>query len=288
MGFVKYLTGAVIAGMLVSGSSALAAQSADFNNDGKIRFAHVSDLEGAISECEHAAKDISDKNPDMIFITGDTYENEGIRRNPLFPHSTDNLKEMVDGITPFAELGVPVYVIPGNHESTSIYEEGIHTLQESYPNVHDISGQSIDLDGLNIVGFAGYYHPRFTARDGFVNKKADYVNAFEQIRSYGDDDDMTVFVTHSPPFINPQKHGNSSIDYVQGAGHVGDKNITAILEHTEVLNLCGHIHEGGSESAKVGRSFSYNGASVTPYMAEGESPRATVFERTEKGIRFIK
>ena len=92
-----------------------------FLDDGIIKIGLVSDIEGSIRNAQIAANRFADQNLDAIIIAGDTYEDEQRRRNPLYPNSTDNVQEMVDGITPYAGFGVPVYVIQGNHESINLF-----------------------------------------------------------------------------------------------------------------------------------------------------------------------
>jgi len=266
--------------ILVMNDVSFAGFDADTNGDGKVRVGMVSDIEGAIDNSEIAANKLSRSNIDLIVIAGDTYENEQKRRKPKYPNSTDNLAELVEGIEPIAKLGVPVYVIPGNHENITIYNQGIFRLQKRYPNVINADGKSFDLDGLNIVGMGGYYNSNSVAQGGKVLEKSDYQKARGQLMSFHDSD-MTVLITHSPPKTDRK------IDYVYGVGNVGDANITALMTAKSIFVVCGHIHERGGNWTEIGDSSAWNAASVTNY-SNPNAPAASVFEINNGKLRLEK
>lgn len=231
-------------------------------DDGEIKIGVVSDIEGAIENARTSANKLESENPDAVIIAGDCYENEGIRRNPVYPYSTDNLQEMIDGIEPYAELGVPVFVIAGNHEVQSVYNKAIAKLQEKYHNIFDINEKAVDLEGINIVGMGGYHDPRFMPKDGFLLTNSDYSRAGEDLDEFQSQEEPTIFVTHGPP------KSKTLIDYVQGVGHVGDEKIQRIMNSSnleDIVNVHGHIHEGGRNSAKYDAGTAVNIAAITRY-----------------------
>ncbi|MGE4554023.1 MAG: metallophosphoesterase [Desulfovibrionaceae bacterium] len=210
----------------VLAAPALAAPPADTNGDGEIRMAALSDVEGAVADARVAAAALAGHGVDFVVIAGDLYEDEGHRKHPMFPDSTDNVREMVDGVRPFAELGVPVYVIPGNHESRAVFGAAMDILAVQCPNVRDINGRGVDLDGLNLVGLGGYYLAGRGAPDAFVLEPEDYVAARERINAFLAEQpgEPVVFLTHSPPL------SRGAEDYVDGFGHVGDPGLAALLD----------------------------------------------------------
>ncbi len=248
----------------ISGSEILQKKSS-FLDDGEINIGVVSDIEGAVKNAEISANRLAKQNIDAVVIAGDCYENEDIRRNPVYPNSTDNLHEMIDSIEPYAKLGVPIFVIAGNHEVQSVYNDAIKELQEEYPNVFDINEKAADLKGVNIVGMGGYHHPRFTTRYGFLLDNGDYKRAEEDIDELQSQKEPIVFVTHGPP------KSDTRIDYVRGAGHVGDDSIAKIMDSNlgDIINVHGHIHEGGGASDKYKAGVAINVASIISYMNKG-------------------
>ncbi|MDP2672452.1 MAG: metallophosphoesterase [Nanoarchaeota archaeon] len=234
-----------------------------FLEDDTIKIGVVSDIEGAIQNAQVSAKKLQKEKVDVLIISGDCYENESIRRNPLYPNSTNNLEEMIAGIKPYAEIGALVLIIPGNHEKKDIYKKAINKLKEDYPNVFDIKNKSVDLKDFNIVGMGGYHDSRFMDSEGFLLEKGDYEKALNSLQKFQNQNEPTIFVTHSPP------KSNSKIDYVHGAGNVGDSEIEKIMNNKsldKIVNVHGHIHEGGRNVAKYKSGVALNVASITSYM----------------------
>ena len=270
----------------VSGDNITQTKSS-FLEDGVIKIGVVSDIEGAIENARNSAERLKKQNVDAVIIAGDVYENEGIRRNPVYPNSTDNLQEMFDGIEPYAQLNVPIFVISGNHEKRDIYDKGIKNLKEKYPNVFDINGKTVDLKEFNIVGMGGYHDPRFITRDGFLLKDSDYKKAFESLSKFQSQDirEPTVFVTHGPP------RSRTRIDYVKGFGHVGDNKTKRIMnsELEGIINLHGHIHEGGGNSDKGNSSgISVNVASITDFIRNGANTGLLTIKNSRVGYQELK
>ncbi|HLC98126.1 MAG TPA: metallophosphoesterase [Candidatus Nanoarchaeia archaeon] len=241
----------------------------DFLQDGSIHFGIVSDIEGHLAGAEIAVEYLrreesaSGNALDAIIVAGDVYENEAIRRNPLYPHSTDNIQEMVVGLQPFAELGVPVFIIRGNHEEERVYQEGLRQLQQMNPEIFDISDATLDFAGMNIVGRGGYHDARFLAEAGRLLIEEDYASARRELERLQEQNEPIFFVTHGPP------RATTVIDYVPGFGHVGDQNLTRILNDStlrNIVHLHGHIHEGGGNEEQFPAGTSMNVASITQYQ----------------------
>lgn len=241
----------------------------DFLQDGSIQFGIVSDIEGHLAGAEMAAQALKTEESasgnalDAIIVAGDVYENEAIRRNPLYPRSTDNIQEMVVGLQPFAGLGVPVFIVRGNHEEERVYREALRQLQQVNPAVFDISDATLDFSGVNMVGMGGYHDPRFLAETGKLLTENDYETAVRRLQSLQEQNEPTFFITHGPP------RATTAIDYVPGFGHVGDQNLTRILNDStlrNVVHLHGHIHEGGGNEERFPAGISVNVASITPYQ----------------------
>jgi Icc-related predicted phosphoesterase len=248
------------------------------NDKDYITIGVVSDIEGAIENAQESAEKLKDMKVEYIIIAGDCYENEQIRISPLYPESKDNIKEMINGIAPYAALKVPVYIIPGNHEKKEIYEAAIESLKGTYPNIHDISDSSIDLEGFNIVGLAGYHEERMTDPNGFLITNESIETAKENIQIFQEQDEPTLFVTHGPPLTGGE------LDYLQGFYNVGDYRITEIINSSSYMNIFhihGHLHERGALWDEFNGGKSVNVAAITPY----NNPNAT---EGRTGVLLIK
>ncbi len=265
-----------------SSQNAIAQTRSAFLDDGAIKIGIVSDIEGSIENAQSTSQRLKSERLDAIIIAGDVYENEQIRRNPLYPNSTENIKELVKGISPYAELGVPVFVIPGNHETKTEYAQGINELRKKHQNMFDITSTAVDAQGVNIVGIGGYHDRNFIAQGGFQISDKDYARAKKAITKFELEDDIIILVTHSPP------RTSGKIDYVQGTGNVGDSRINELLTSSKIINVHGHIHEGGGNTAAVGNSIAINVASITSYN-NPNAPGATVITISNgtAGYKFI-
>jgi Icc-related predicted phosphoesterase len=228
-----------------SGNRIVQTQST-FMDDGKVNIGVVSDIEGAIDNATSIASKLGKCKLDALIIVGDNCR-------------SGHVHEMVDGMMPFVQLGVATFVIPGNRETQSVYTAAIEELQAQHPNVFDIKEHQVDLQGVNLVGMGGYHHPRFTVRGGFLLTRDDYRRALRHLEDFQSQQEPTVFVTHGPPLASTR------IDYVAGAGHVGDRNIRALMDASlkNIINVHGHIHEGGRAMDRYRAGPAYNVAAVT-------------------------
>jgi len=244
----------------VSGNDIVQTKSS-FLEDGFIKIGVVSDIEGAIDNAKNSAKKLREQNPDLIIVAGDCYENEKIRRNPIYPNSTNNLQEMIKGIEPYAQLNIPVFVIAGNHERKKVYNKALKELKEKYQNIFDINEGTVDLKGFNIVGMGGYHHLGFTAKDGFLLNNSDYNDAYNDLKQFQTQYEPTIFVTHGPP------KSKTLIDYVEGVGNVGDETIRKIMNSNleGIINVHGHIHEGGGNLDRYNSGVAINVAAITDF-----------------------
>lgn len=236
-----------------------------FLDDNVVKIGAVSDIEGNLEKAVGTAEVFRNENVDAVVIAGDCYENEKIRTKAKYPESRDNVHEMIAGIKPYAFLGVPVFVIPGNHEEINVYNEAISNLRANYPNVFNINNKEVDLIGINMVGMGGYHDKRFTSPEGFHLRREDYEKALASLKGLYQQGEQTILVTHSPPF------SNTKIDYVENVGNVGDKAISYLLVQglEKIVNLHGHIHEGGGSCARFGENLAINVASVGDYNTHG-------------------
>ena len=251
-----------------------------FLDDGIIKLGFVSDIEGNLENAVKTAEIFRKEKVDAVVIAGDCYENEKIRINPVYPDSKDNVNEMIAGIKPYAFLYVPIFIIPGNHEEINVYNEAINKLKENYSNVICINKKSVDLKGFNIAGLGGYHDKRFIANGGFLLKREDYESTLNKLKEFVKQKEPILLVTHGPP------NSNTKIDYVNGIGNVGDKAISyLLLQNLEnIVNVHGHIHEGGGANANFGKNIAINVSSVSNYNTEGGNCAVLNFDHQNHNI----
>ncbi len=240
------------------------------------KIAVVSDLEGALDNVEKSVNKIKKEGVQLIIIAGDCYENEELRGNrSLYPNSRDNYSEMINCIKPYAELKIPVFVIPGNHEVKTIYNKAIKKLQENYHNVEEVSDKLIEFPSFSIVTIGGYHHPRFTATGGFLISNSQYQLTFQNLQKASKREKPVLFISHGPPYTN------SNIDKIIQGMNVGDKVFTQIMmmpEIKNILHIFGHIHEAGGNFFNFSEDkTSINTAAITNYLSD-KSVRGTIVE----------
>lgn len=135
----------------------------------------------------------------------------------------------------FSELGVPVFVIHGNHED----EPDAEALADEYGLtwVHRRVGT---LDDLFVLGYGG---------DGFSTSRAD-LDAW--IRTLPEElVHRSIVITHAPPSDTP-------LDDLEG-DHVGDESVRRLIERAQPLvALCGHLHENFNVGGTLGDSVLVN------------------------------
>lgn len=221
----------------------------------------VSDIEGAIKNAEIAADTLKQENIDALIIAGDVYECFEFRRTPLYPRAKNKVRQMVRGITPFAKLGVPVFVIPGNHEKRILYKEAIIILQKKYSNVIDLENKSFSQNGINIVGLGGYHSKGIMPTRGFFLNNSHYKKAISSLQKMQALREPIIFVTHSPPLTE------TDLDVVHMIGHLGDPKTTEIMNSdlNNIINVHGHIHEAGGKFLTYPSGIAINAAAITDY-----------------------
>jgi Icc-related predicted phosphoesterase len=220
-------------------------------SDSKIIVGVVSDLHGDGNYINESLSRFNGSNVDMIILAGDNYDDG---------NKVPDKEELVSIVSAYASLGVPVFVLPGNHENSATYNDGISLAKEMHNNVYDINHHSADFNGLDIVGLGGYYDKRYTVPNGFIVGRADYDWAKKAVKELRKQNETIILATHSPPL------GTTNIDYVAGAGHVGDKGIYGIMDDPEldgIVNVFGHIHEGGSLTEQFNAGVGVNCARKT-------------------------
>jgi len=248
-----------------------------------VKLVIISDLEGdayQINESVRRIKMLSDL--DGIVFAGDLYENEEIRRMPQFPFLRQNVQEMFNNLLPYAKLKCPMFIIAGNHEEQDIYETALIRLHEAgYAHIIDINRAAIDFDGINIVGLGGYHFDQIMPNNGFKISQKDYEDAFNMIKDFQSQNEITLFITHGPP-----KTESGSLDYVNNIGHVGDFKIAEVLNFNGFKNIYhfhGHLHERGNIRERFNSGISINVSAITSYNRLSKDNMGIIFEINRNG-----
>jgi len=181
---------------------------------------------------------------DGIIITGDLAEHSREK-----PHNMSDYEEIRTTLAILSKTGLPIYVIPGNHDMREDYTRALRTVNSSH--ITDMATERrIELEDLIIV--SNPYGTDFTYSDeGYKGSKEDIVSA-EQYFTVGK---PMLLITHQPP----KSLGKGCIDQVRTGEHVGDSTLNSIVRNNKIpFVISGHIHEAG------GIACTNNGERIAP------------------------
>lgn len=131
-------------------------------------------------------------------------------------------------------IGIPVIIIPGNHESPEVLKE----LSAKFENLIYLHKATFEF---NDYFFVGYGNP------GFALIEPEFEQFAANIKKVLKEKKI-ILITHGPPY-------STKLDYLEG-NHVGCKSITKFIkEHDNVIiAVSGHIHENFGVKDKMGKT----------------------------------
>jgi uncharacterized protein len=144
-----------------------------------------------------------------------------------FTFMGQNLRKVLEH---FDKMPKPVYLIPGNHEEHTSFNE----MVKSYDNITNCDRKSVKIGEYVLLGYGG---------GGFLLENDEYREiAREWYNKYKNE--KIILLTHQPPYGTPLD--NLSI------GHVGCKDIRRSLKRLlPIIALSGHIHESAGVCTEV-------------------------------------
>ncbi len=167
--------------------------------------ADIHGRQNALAKLKEKAKK---EGAELIIVAGDL---------SVFERELDSVLLGLDGI------GVPVLIVPGNHEDADTLRESA----ERYDNVIFLHEATYKVGDYV---FVGYGNP------GFMQKEPQMELFFAKIKNavFGK---RIILVTHGPPY-------GTKLDYLEGE-HVGCKSINKFIEENDdvLLAVSGHLHE---------------------------------------------
>jgi uncharacterized protein len=140
-----------------------------------------------------------------------------------------------------ARRGERVYVLPGNHESTS----DIAGLCAGF-GLHDFHGSSLELNGYQIAGL-GYSNPTPFDTPGEYSEAelGERLQKFAQLKPL-------ILICHCPP-------KSTSLDRVRQGVHAGSSAVREFVEKYQPdYFFCGHIHEAAGVEEQIGKTKCWN------------------------------
>jgi Icc-related predicted phosphoesterase len=152
--------------------------------------------------------------------------------------------DMTSILREFDEIGKPVLIIHGNHETSS----GVMIECEQLKNLHFIHKTYFILNDLVFYGFGG---GGFSVRDeSFTHDAELFIREFKNLIDRDGKKYRLVLITHAPPY-------GTMLDDL--GGHVGNKSVAEFIRrHEPILAVSGHIHETSGADDKLNNTRMIN------------------------------
>jgi len=140
-----------------------------------------------------------------------------------------------------SEIEKPSLLVPGNAESFEELKEAC----DFWPSSTVLHGTGIELKGISFFGIGGGIPvtPFGSWSYDFTEEEAEAL-----LLDYPEN---AVLISHSPP--------EGVLDISSGGRHLGSKTIRQVIEKkVPRLVVCGHIHESGGKTEKLGKTVIIN------------------------------
>ena len=226
------------------------------DDDTTARYGVISDIHGEITKLRLVSEKFANMDLDGIILPGDLSNNESLRYG--IKDKNSNKQEILNVLTHVASTGLPIFVIPGNHETNDDYSSAMKLAQEKFSNIIDMTEYRVfDGDDVDFVSLPGYQTKTAAGRK-FIPDTGFWAdpNFIKKTGRYSEElDDSIILITHGAGYTNNDgKYGPATIS---NGKDVGDKTTTEMIkEHNINFVLSGHIHEaGGYASTHEGKSI---------------------------------
>ncbi len=235
------------------------------DEDQQARYGVISDIHGEVERIAPFIKELKKRNIEALLVPGDLVKNEELRYGRVDQQNDEQELEAV-----LKELGksdLPVFVIPGNHETQDEWKTAMENIHSAYPNIIDMNKyRGVDGDDADIVSLPGYQireipGRKFIPDDGFWASPAMIDKLATQRQGL---DDVVVLLTHGPPATGV----NPGPGTVSSGEDVGDKyTATAMKQDNISFAVVGHIHEAGGYAATLDGKIVHEGEWSTGFVA---------------------
>lgn len=101
------------------------------------RYGIIADAHGEVAKAKLFAQKFKEMKLDGIILPGDLASNEVLRYGQR--DSNPDKNEITQILETVAETGLPIFVIPGNHERKKDYESALANITAKYNNVIDMT-----------------------------------------------------------------------------------------------------------------------------------------------------
>jgi Icc-related predicted phosphoesterase len=207
------------------------------DSDDEMRSGVLADTHGTHRRIGRIAQVFQERNVDAILIAGDM---EGKTRS-LLPLA--NEKDVAETVEPCARTGLPVFVVPGNHDQRKSYAGAMEKLCEEYDNVYDMTTiRVVDGDDADVVSLPGGH--AYVVIGGFECGDDDILEVKALAAKC---DDQVVLLSHFPMRFDTKE----AIDWEFGANR-GSRRLREVIEESHIhFGVSGHMHGAGKRGVDL-------------------------------------
>ncbi len=161
--------------------------------------------------------------------------------------SAENEFDLEDVLNFIAAKDLPTYVVIGNWESRAPFNRALRAAAKDHPNLVNMDlARRVTGEGFDLVGLGGYSDKGYVKGTGACLYKPEDARSIAALAKEAKN--PVVLVMHGPP----RQSGKEAIDYVPGAGNVGDKDVLAAIQEAKIaFGVHGHILEAGGKATDL-------------------------------------
>lgn len=225
------------------------------DNDTEVRYGVLSDIHGEVGKIDYFLREFEKQNIEAILVPGDIALNEQLRYGQA--DAENDTDEIITVLKMLGKTGLPIYVIPGNHETRESFAKALGVVTKEYPNVIDMTQYRVldgdDADIISLPGYQTFSIPgrKFIPDDSYWANRSN-VDEIQALRVGLDD--PVILLTHGAG-----KTGVSGPATLYSGEDAGDVYTTQVQREAGIpFAVVGHIHEAG------GRAATFDGTAVSP------------------------
>lgn len=161
--------------------------------------------------------------------------------------SAENEMDLEEVLAYVAAFDLPTYAVIGNWESRAPFNRAVREVSKTRPNLVNMDlARKLEAEAFDVVALGGYSDKGYVKSTGACLYKPEDARSIVALAK--DAKHPVVLLMHGPP----AQKGKDAIDFVPGAGNVGDKDVTAAIQEAKIpFGIHGHILEAGAKATDL-------------------------------------
>ena len=161
--------------------------------------------------------------------------------------SAENEMDLEEVLAYVAAFELPTYAVIGNWESRAPFNRAVREVSKTHPNLVNMDlARKLEAEAFDVVALGGYSDKVYVKGSGACLYKPEDARSIVALAK--DAEHPVILLMHGPP----AQKGKQAIDFVPGAGNVGDKDVTAAIQEAKIaFGIHGHILEAGARATDL-------------------------------------